>query len=61
MLARTRPVLNTKLLEELNGTRFLWCRERQNMIPYEVCVKDCQEKCGKFVDYIDLMGVIEDA
>lgn len=59
-MARTNRPIDADELWKLRGTIFLWCQERQNMVPFLVCMKECQTKCRKFKTYIDTGGFNDD-
>ena len=59
-MARTNKHINADELYQLRGTRFLWCQERQNMVPFLVCIQKCHNKCRAFKTYIMIGGYGDD-
>ena len=59
-MARTNKPIDADELGKLHGTKFLWCHETQNMIPFLVCVQKCQGKCRAFKTYIIVGGDLDD-
>ncbi len=55
-MKRTKVPINIEELRQLRDSRYLWCPERQNMIPFEVCLKICQTRCRQFKIYTYVEG-----
>ena len=59
-MARTNKPINADELWQLRGTRFLWCQEKQNMVPFLACIQKCQNKSRTFKTYILIGGYGDD-